>query len=247
MVRARESNTIDHTSAIKRTIDSSYLKLKWNIQGLFDKITLIIEEISQRFDELPEKNTRERGKIRKWLEELNTIFTQIENIKEIQLGKIERKLDNNFIAADLVILSFIQPSITRVFVELKDYFVKNSLKSVKKSEFDDFRHLADASRVLALIGDAVIDLALFEILWDPSISKVGDLHDRKVEIAQNKNLARFCDSLRLYESRVQLDDIAPTDEKKILHTKGTIVEALFGVIYIERGFESVISKILVLK
>jgi dsRNA-specific ribonuclease len=47
-----------------------------------------------------------------------------------------------------------------------------------------------AAKVLALIGDAAISLALIQILWQPNISNVGELSTRRSEYASNENLAK---------------------------------------------------------
>lgn len=106
----------------------------------------------------------------------------------------------------------------------------------------------EVARVLALIGDAAISLALVQILWQPNISNVGELTIKRAEFASNENLARICDKWDLYDHRIHFDpNKYDTKDVKINHVKGTIVEALFGVIYIENGLDQVISSIVALK
>ena len=54
--------------------DSSYLKLKWNIQGIFDNFPEIERELEQRINQLPENNIKERKKITNWINQIKKIW-----------------------------------------------------------------------------------------------------------------------------------------------------------------------------
>ena len=106
----------------------------------------------------------------------------------------------------------------------------------------------EAAKVLALIGDAAIDLALIENLWEPNISNVGELTEKRSKFASNENLARICDKWDIYDFRIHFDPNKPEiKEETINHVKGTIIEALFGVMYIESGLKQIIPSIVALK
>lgn len=231
-----------------RGTNSSYVQLIWNIEGLFDKALVLQKALESRLKEVPTKNTNERNKIAKWQKELNDINQKIEYVNKVKIDDLKKVLDYNFLNPDLLILSLIQPSLRNTFNELKIYFSVIGISPIKEEEFDDFINLGDATRVLAFIGDAAIDLALAQIFWQPKISKVKDMHDRRVNFASNKNLARICDKWNLYDCRIHLDLLSPPPlDDTISHSKGTIVEAIFGVMYIESGLEPIISSIRVLK
>lgn len=81
---------------------------------------------------------------------------------------------------------------------------------------------------------------IFFKLWDSSLAKVGDLTKQKSNTVSNSNLAKFCDRLGLFEykiSRVDDKSSSKSKEETIKHEKGTLVEAIFGVIYLEHGLE----------
>ena len=224
--------------------DSSYLKLKWNIQGIFDNFPAIVRELEHRIDQLPENNTNERKKITNWINQINKTDHSIQNIVNYKLVELEKNMNYNFAEPDLVVLSFIQPSVKNLFNELTIYFSKSDFKF----NFEPYLNLDEAAKVLALIGDAVIDLALVQTLWQPNISNVGDLSIKRSDFASNENLARICDKWDLYDFRIHFDpNKSEIKDETINHVKGTIVEAIFGVMYIESGLDQIIPSIVVLK
>ena len=224
--------------------DSSYLKLKWNIQGIFDNFPEIERELEHRINQLPENNTKERKRITNWINKIKTIDNSIQNIRKYKLGELEKNIKYNFAEPDLVILSFIQPSVKNLFTELNIY----SSKVGFDFNFEPYLNMDEAAKVLALIGDAAIDLALIENLWEPYISNVGELTEKRSKFASNENLARICDKWDLYDFRIHFDpNKSEIKEETINHVKGTIIEALFGVMYIESGLYQIIPSIVALK
>ena len=231
-----------------RQIDSSYLKLKWEIQNIQGKTQVMQKELSNKLNEIPIKNTREINKIQNWLKQINEVIQKMENITDIQIKELEKRLHYKFTTPELVILALFQPSMNKFFHELKIFFTRSNIDSIKSNEFDDFINMSDAAKALALIGDAVIDLAVVQIFWVPKISKVGDLHDQRASLVSNEHLATLCDKWNLFDYRIHQDPPQPIKTEKTLnHTKATIVESLFGIIYVESGLEGVISTITVLK
>ena len=224
--------------------DSSYLKLKWNIQGIFDNFPEIERELEQRINQLPENNIKERKKITNWINQIEKIDHDIQNIIKYKLGELEKNINYNFAEPDLVVLSFIQSSVKNLFTELDIY----SSKVGFNFNFEPYLNLNEAAKVLALIGDAAIDLALVQIFWEPNISNVGELTEKRSNFASNENLARICDKWDLYDFRIHFDpNKSEIKEETINHVKGTIIEALFGVMYIESGLDQIIPSIVALK
>jgi dsRNA-specific ribonuclease len=224
---------------INKMGDSSYHKLKWNIKGVFDDIPIIEKALEKRLNQLPENNLQERRKITNWIDQIKKINDNIHNIKKSKLAELERNINYNFAEPDLVVLSFIQPSIRKMFEELNIY----SSKLSSNVNFEPYLNMDEAAKVLALIGDAAISLALIQILWQPNISNVAELSIKRAEYASNKNLAKVCDKWGLYDFRIHFGP----DQSENIHAKGTIMEAIFGVVYIEAGLNQVILSINALK
>lgn len=224
--------------------DSLYHKLKWDVQGVFDNIPIIETELEKRLSQLPEDHINERKKVSNWIAQIKQINNQIQNIKKFKLNELNKYFNYDFAEPDLVILSLIQPSIKNLFDELTKYSIKFKLNL----NTEQFISMDEAAKVLALIGDAAIDLAVIQILWQPNISNVGELTIKRSKLVSNKNLANICDNWGLYELRIPFDsNQSENNEEKTNHVKGTIVEALFGVIYIEGGLNQIVSSINALK
>lgn len=225
--------------------DSSYHKLKWNIKGIFDNIPIIEKALENRSSQLPD-HLREKKKITNWIEQIKKINDNIYNIKKLKLAELERNINYTFDEPDLVVLSFVQPSIRKMFEEI----YADSSRLGLNVDFEPYHHMDEAAKVLALIGDAAISLALIQILWEPNISDVWDLTIKREKYAKNENLARICDKWGLYGFRIHYDYGSNQSEnigKKINHAKGTIIEAIFGVVYIEAGLKQVVLSIDALK
>jgi len=171
------------------SIDPSYAKLVWNTKGIFEKIETIVSNLDVRRKALPEKNTREIGRIMKWIDQLKSIQRGIEHLRTMKLSKIEEDLGYQFTTPDLFILAHIQPSIRNVFDELEIYHNNNcNVLDIESDDFTNLLNLHEAAKVLALIGDAVISLALIHIHWDPNMSRVGQLTDVKKKFGTSPNL-----------------------------------------------------------
>ena len=101
----------------------------------------------------------------------------------------------------------------------------------------------DAAVVLALIGDAALDLAIVQILWDSSLSKTGELTTKRKKVAANKNLAIYCEEWGLYSCRLNRLNANPLEDPKVKtieHLKGTLVESILGVVYKEFGLKELL-------
>ncbi|MHA2227395.1 MAG: ribonuclease III domain-containing protein [Candidatus Hodarchaeales archaeon] len=207
-------------------------RLTWNAIGLERKTKILIDEVSRTF-----------RKLQLYLDELNYIKTQIENIHLELIPSLETIFRLKFPTPELVMLALARPSIRNIFIDLKGYFEKESNSPLKIEEYDELAASGEATNVLALIGDAILDLTVVQIMWDSSLSTVGKLSIQREEIVSNQNLAKVCDKWRLYEYRLcRLHDPTAQEakEKTIQHEKGTLVEAIFGVIYMEFGVEHVV-------
>lgn len=214
--------------------DSSYHKLKWNVKGIFDNIPVIEKALENRAGQLPD-HLKEKRKITYWIGQFKKMNDNIDNIKKSKIAELESNIQYNFAEPDLVVLSFVQPSIRKMFEELNT----DSHRLGLDVDLKPYLSMDEAAQVLALIGDAAISLALVHILWQPNISNVGGLTNKRSEYAKNEHLAKVCDKWGLYNFRIHLD----SDQSESVHAKGTIIEAIFGVVYVEAGLDQVIASI----
>ena len=91
---------------------------------------------------------------------------------------------------------------------------------------------------MATLGDSALKLAVIHILWSEGIIDKGKITIVKERIEKNSNLAKYCDQLHLYENRIYVEsEIFDPKPKTIDHIKGTLVEAILGIYYLEKGLQ----------
>lgn len=220
----------------------AYCKLRWNVKGLFDNLSVITNELEMKLDSLPKDSACKREKLERLLTQIKYMEETIQKIKNSKISEIEKNFDYKFTEPNLIVLAFFQPETRSIFTELKNQQLE------KNFDFEPYLNLDEAAKVLALIGDSAIDLAITHVLWEPNISNTGELTAKRAEFVSNKNMAKLCDKWGLFDFRLgSTKNLDNANEKKIEHAKGTMVEALFGVLYIEYGLEKVISSIVHLK
>ncbi|MHA1891353.1 MAG: ribonuclease III domain-containing protein [Promethearchaeota archaeon] len=214
-------------------------KLKWHAIGLETKISRILDSLESIKESFDPTHTAKIKKVQGLINELLNIKERIVRIKNHMIPRLEEKFRLEFKTPELVYLAFLRPSLRNIFSNISSYYANRESSPLKQSEFDELVALGNTGDVLALIGDSAIKLAIVETLWDSSCRTVGQLTGIKATIESNRNMAKFCDELGLYNHI--LDKNEPTKqaakEKTILHEKGTLVEAIYGIIYLEFGFE----------
>ncbi|WP_321417165.1 ribonuclease III domain-containing protein [uncultured Methanomethylovorans sp.] len=227
-----------------KIICESDFKLRWNVQGLFDNFSVIRNELELQFASLPANNTRKQQNLVKWINQIKKIEDTVHYIKTNKIKEIEKNLDYKFIEPDFVVIAFFQPDSKNLFAELKSHYSKTG----KNFDFEPYLNLDEAAKVLAWIGDSAINLATTHVIRQPYISKVGELAEKRAELVSNKHQANLCDEWNLFDLRLGFTTyLDMVNEDNIKHAKATIIEALFGVIYIESGFDKVISSAIYLK
>ena len=218
-------------------------KLTWNAIGLERKTRILRDELKKHQAELPRDHSRIFKKLQLYLDELDHLLNQMNKIHSELIPSLEGIFRLKFPTPELVILALSRPSIRNVFEDIRDYFEKEPENPLRMEDYDELAASGDATNVLALIGDAILDLKVVEVMWDSSLKTVGKITTQREEIVSNKNLAKVCDKWDLYEyrlSRLLFPSVKDAKEKSIQHEKATLVEAIFGVIYIELGIESVV-------
>lgn len=227
-----------------KMMNESYSKLRWNVQGLFDNFSIIRSELEVQLGSLPDNNMRKRKKLKKLISQIQEMEETIQDLRNNKIAEIENYFDHKFTEPNLIILAFFQPETKNLFAELKNhpFAIEN------KFDFQAYLNLDEAAKVLAFIGDSAISLAMTHVLWQPNISSTGELTIKRSEFVSNKNMSKLCDKWNLFDFRLgSTKDTENANKENVEHSKGTIIEALFGVLYIECGLEKVISSVVHLK
>jgi len=215
-------------------------KLKWNAIGLVKKTLLLRDYIQRDKETIPVDHTNKRARHQGFLDELNHLIQQMEKIEKILIPKLEKFFRLEFPTPELIMFALSRPSIRTIFDNLKNFFANDPNRPLNDDELFELASSGDAAEVLALIGDAALDLAIAQLFWDSALSNTGKITNMKKVIASNSNLAKFCDEWNLCGCRlnrfgaVSTEDVKP---KTIIHEKGTLVESILGVIYLEFGYD----------
>jgi len=159
---------------------------------------------------------------------------------------LEKTFQYQFESTELVKLIFFRPSVKSLFNELKMYF--DQAESEKVLDFETLSNLGEVAEVMALIGDSALGLAAAQLFWEPKIARIGNISERRAGLVSNENLAKACDRLSLYEYRIHNEPEVPeVKEETIQHVKGTLMEALYGIIYTEKGIDAVFDALIAIK
>ena len=218
-------------------------KLKWNAIGLVKKTRTLKKYVEIERNDVSVDHTKKYATLSGFLVELNHILEQMEKIKKIIIPKLEDLFRLTFPTPELVMFALARPSIRNIFEDLSTHFKDDANRPLNEEELIELASSGDAAVVLALIGDAALDLAIVQILWDSSLSTTGELTTKRKNVASNKNLAIYCEEWGLYSCRLNRLKANPIEDPKIEtleHIKGTLVESILGVVYIEFGLKELL-------
>jgi len=135
-------------------------KLKWNAIGLVKKTRMLKDYIEREKNNVPIDHTKKRATLSGYLVELNHILEQMEKIKKIIIPKLENLFRLTFPNPELVMFALAHPSIRNIFEDLNTHFKDDANRPLNEEELIELASSGDAAVVLALIGDAALDLAI---------------------------------------------------------------------------------------
>ena len=153
-------------------------KLKWNAVGLVKKTKLLKEYLEREKREKERQPAHQKGRtapLSGYLIELEHILEQMEKIEKIVIPALEQLFHLTFPTPELIMLALATKSIRNIFEDLNKHFRSDTNRPLSKEELAELASSGDAAVVLALIGDAALDLAIVQTLWDPFLSKTGTL------------------------------------------------------------------------
>lgn len=217
-------------------------KLQWNAIGFKKHIDLFIDLVQVKRDEIPRDHSVSFRRLTGFLDQLTQLKSHIDLIDIKVTPELEKIFRIQFKTPELIYLALSRPSIRNIFENIQKEFGENENLNVSKKVMEELQSSGEAGNMLALIGDAVLDLAVVQVLWDSSLAKVGEMTQNRIDIVSNESLAKFADALELFDHRLcKYGDPSEQDmkNKTLYHEKGTLVEAIIGVIYLESGLEEV--------
>jgi ribonuclease-3 len=238
LLKMRISVTIDGCDTLKDA--DTVPTLSYTPIHIERKLDLLLKTVQRTQSETPENNTRLLTKLDRWVHEIKSIQERLKRIREELVPGLERILETDFEKIELFQVAMFQPSTKNIFLELETQYRRSKNNPLDSEGFDEMINLSEMSKVLALVGDAVISSAVLQHLWEPHLGDAGKITQRKAEIVSNEHMAKLCDKWGLYDYRIHFDPDTPT-KSEIYHDKGTLLEAIYGIIYLEHEYKRVLK------
>ena len=218
------------------------LKLKSNLSRVFQELSEIFDIIKEDCLNISDKTSKKSKKLNRWLEMLTNFLLKHENIQLNLKPSLEKKFSIKFKNPNLITLALFRPSTKNIFTELSIYFQEEHPNFLNIERLEYMSNLGDIAEGLALLGDSALALAVTHSLWKEGITDKGTITTEKAQMVQNLNLAKYCDDLDLYHNRIHMElNVNNTKPETINHIKATLVEAIIGIIYLEKGVQGVIN------
>ncbi|MHA2056959.1 MAG: ribonuclease III domain-containing protein [Candidatus Thorarchaeota archaeon] len=207
-----------------------------------DRLDLLSKTIQTTRRETPENNTRLLTKLERWLQEIKSMQEGLKRIREDLVPYLEGVLGITFEKKELFQVAMFQPSTKNIFMELETQYRRSKEDPLGSDGFAEMINLGEMAKVLALVGDAVISSAVLQHLWEPHLGDAGKITQRRSEIVSNEHMAKLCDAWGLYGFRIHFDPDTPS-KSEMNHDKGTLLEAIYGIIYLEKEYKMVLKKV----
>lgn len=176
---------------------------------------------------------------RKSVEDVLKIEKRFERIKERYIPEIKRATGYEFLNPNLFYFVFLYREISNVFNEAKTNPVKpGGMTLLTEQDLQEMIELSEDRNTLAHIGDAALEIGVMASIWpvqEPQKIPLNEfLHEERKKIVDNEPLSRFWDSLKLSDPPV-IASLLPENDT----TKGSSMEAVFGIIFLESGLDAV--------
>lgn len=174
----------------------------------------------------------------KSLKDITVIEEKYNQIKKYSIPKIEKATEYKFFNQNLFLFVFLYQEITMVFNEAGQILEKSVEVSLTREDIAKMKEVSENRLTLAYIGDAVLEIGVLPSIWPPSdltfIPRNDFLHNERGKVIENIPLSHFWDFLKLYDEKTLKQPPNENDENK-----GSSMEAVFGIIYLESGLEAV--------
>jgi len=209
---------------------------------LEEKLKMLLNYLNQEKQEYLSKKNTPPKKLSIFISQINFLINQLEKIKNQLKPALESTLNLTFQKPELLFLAFCRPKLAETINSLKQHFLSKGIGKLNKKDFDDLSLTQKVSDNLAFIGDAVLDLGVLPNIYKSETDDANILSKRRANIVSNKNLARVCDNWKLYNYRLhKYNDRSEKSlsKDKIIHEKGTLVEAIIGTLYLESKLENI--------
>lgn len=174
----------------------------------------------------------------KSVEDVRKIHEMFSRVTDHCIGKIAKATGHSFTHTNFFLFVFLYKEINAVFNEAKTNPISAGKEELlRPGDLDEMLSVATDRLTLAYIGDAALELGVMTSIWNPKTLDIPSnefLHKQRTKLVENAPLAKLWDSLELYDPVIL---IRPSHENDA--TKGSYMEAVFGIIYLEGGLVAV--------
>jgi len=182
---------------------------------------------------------RKEGRTPKSMEDILNIEKRWERIKEVYLPRLKTAAGHEFLHPNLFYFVFLYKEITMVFNEAQTNPVKpGGISLLSPQDLREMTEVSDNRKTLAYIGDAALETGVMASTWsleEPQKIPLNEfLHNERNNLVENEPLSRFWDSLQLNDPPI-IANLPPENDE----TKGSSMEAVFGIIFLESGLGAV--------
>ncbi len=216
-------------------------KITWQPVHIEKRLNTLSKTIELTKKQTPANMTRLLGKLDRWQEQIQEINKGIRYIKKNLAPKLEKALGLKIRTKEILLAAMFQPSTKNLFLELETQY-RRKKNPFNDNGFDALVSLSESAKRFALLGDAAISMAVIYHLWQTVDEDVGEITQDKSSIVSNEHMADLCDRWGLYKHRIHFDPEIPS-KGEILHDKGTLVEAIYGIVQMEHGFKQVLKNV----
>jgi len=182
---------------------------------------------------------KKEGRTGKSAEDISNIEKRFERIKEVYIPRIKMATGHEFLNPDLFFFVFLYKEIAMVFNEAQTNPVKQGgIELLSSQDLREMTEVSEDRKTLAYIGDAVLESGVMASTWSlqdtEKIPLSEFLHNERNKLVENEPLSRFWDLLQLEDSPI-IANLPPENDE----TKGSSLEAVFGIIFLEGGLGAV--------
>ncbi len=180
----------------------------------------------------------------KSLSDIRKIREIISQMHETFIPKITMATGHRFTFPNLFLFVFPYREIQFAFSDATTNPVKpGKPEFLTGLDLDEMLLVSEDRLTLAYIGDAALEIGVMPSIWPDNIDAIPKsryLDEKSKAFVENIPLSKFWDSLFLNDPFAD----HPADNPK---TKGSLIEAIFGIIYLEGGLDAVGSALANLK
>jgi ribonuclease-3 len=211
--------------------------LNWEVPSVEKNLGAIEDCVRNHLDGLPKTHVAVREKMERWLDRFGSIRQGISAGRYNVQPLIERDLGYALANRELVVAAMFQPSTKNLFSEIEAHFRSMGGCALPSEDLLLMAGLPEVAKTLAWIGDAAMNLGVLPLIWSPRVADVGALTEKRKRYVRNTHVARLADRWSMYQHRIHFDTIEPGAEAA--HIKGTLVESIFGIVYLQGGLSKV--------